>query len=95
MQIDKVLTLTLDLPARPSFLHVATEFAGTSAAAYGLGKDECLKLGLAVEEIFMHLCKTIGPEQFLEIRSLNGVICPHSVRLFRRSVQSWGVEYRL
>ncbi len=59
--------LTLGLPARTSYLHVATHFAESSAAAYGLGKDDGLKLGLAVEEIFMHLCTAVCPEQPLEI----------------------------
>jgi len=66
-------TLKLILPARPSYLHIATDFAQASASAFGLGKEECLQLGLAVEEIFMHLSRTVGPEQPLEMHALDGV----------------------
>jgi hypothetical protein len=67
------MTIKLILPARPAYLHIATDFAQASVSAFGFGKEECLQLGLAVEEIFMHLSKTVGPEQLLEMHALDGV----------------------
>lgn len=74
--------LTLSLPARPSYLRVATHFAESSASAYGLGEDECLKLSLAVEEIFLHLCSSVCPEQPLELRAINGIYYTRVLFLF-------------
>lgn len=61
---DRVeLVLNSDL----SLLRVATSFVESSSLAFGLGEDETLSLTLAVEEIFVQMCKNIPQEDTLRI----------------------------
>jgi anti-sigma regulatory factor (Ser/Thr protein kinase) len=65
-------TLALQLAARPSFLSVVTGFVDSAARAFGMGREETLKIGLAAEEIFSFACERICPGKPVDIRCLDG-----------------------
>lgn len=51
------------------FLPVVTAFVEHSSLAFGLGKPEALKMMLASEELFLHLCRVVIPKQgMIEVR---------------------------
>lgn len=51
----------------PALLRVATSFVESSAVAFGLAESETLSLTLAVEEIFVHLCRIIPLKDVIKI----------------------------
>jgi hypothetical protein len=65
--------VSVRLDARPRFLSVVTQFVETVAVAFGLGKEESLKLCLATEEIFLYLCNHVCPEAPLEVECRDGL----------------------
>ncbi len=65
--------VSVRLDARPRFLSVVTQFVETVAAAFGLGKEESLKLCLATEEIFLYLCNYVCPGAVLEVECRDGL----------------------
>jgi hypothetical protein len=73
MDEPKNRPVSVRLDARPRFLSVVTQFVETAAAAFGLGKEESLKLCLATEEIFLYLCNTVCPDAALEIECRDGL----------------------
>jgi len=66
-------TLKLELAARPSFLEVVTGFVESSSRAFGMGREETLKLRLAAEEIFSYLALRVCPGEPVDIRAVNGL----------------------
>lgn len=50
-----------------SFLRVATSYVESASLAFGLGETETLSLTLAVEEIFVQLCKIMLPTDTIRI----------------------------
>jgi len=66
-------TLCLTLATDDPFLPVLTGFVETAAAAFGLAREEALKLVLATEEIFLHLCRIAAPRSALEVESWDGL----------------------
>lgn len=50
-----------------SLLRVTTSFVESAGLAFGLGEDETLALTLAVEEVFVYLCKTIPHHDVIRI----------------------------
>ncbi len=64
--------ISLNLIARTTLLPVATSFVENAAPAFGLEREDVLKLTLAVEEIFAYLCRRGAPERPLEIRCRSG-----------------------
>jgi hypothetical protein len=65
--------LSVHLDARPRFLSVVTQFVETAATAFGLGKEESLKLCLATEEIFLYICQYVCPGDALEVECRDGL----------------------
>jgi hypothetical protein len=65
--------LNLSLTLQESLLPVVIQFVETAAAAFGLGKNECLSLGLATEEIFVHLCRQGSTGEPIEIQCRNSI----------------------
>lgn len=63
----------MNIPRAKEYLKEAMSFAEESASGCGLGKQEVLSLVLAVEEIFLYLCHSAGPEQNMEILSADGI----------------------
>lgn len=51
--------LSLKITALMNYLPAVLQCVETSAAAFGLGRDESLKLRLAAEEIFSYLCSRV------------------------------------
>lgn len=64
--------LAMQLEARPSFLSVVTGFVDSAARAFGMGREETLKIGLTAEEIFSFACERICPGKPVDIRCLDG-----------------------
>lgn len=64
--------LAMQLEARPSFLGVVTGFVDSAARAFGMGREETLKIGLAAEEIFSFACERICPAKPVDIRCRDG-----------------------
>ena len=63
---------SLRVVADDMFLPVVMTFVEQSSLALGLNKPEALKMTLAAEELFLHLCSGILPaEQPLRIRCIN------------------------
>ena len=73
MSQDHERIVSLQLTVRMSFLPVATHCVETVAKAFGLGREESLKLGLATEEIFSYLCSHVFWGEILDIHCLNGL----------------------
>ncbi|MDQ5986228.1 MAG: hypothetical protein CSYNP_01947 [Syntrophus sp. SKADARSKE-3] len=73
MNSDTPQKLTLRLPADAIYLPVVTPFVESAAVAFGLQKEAALRLGLATEEIFVHLSREVCRGEPLEINCLNGV----------------------
>lgn len=65
--------LQLHLDAHTPFLPIVTRFVETTASLFDLGKDEALKLVLATEEIFVHLCSAVCPGGPLEVSCRDGL----------------------
>ncbi|HAJ25682.1 MAG TPA: hypothetical protein DCG53_00280 [Syntrophus sp. (in: bacteria)] len=65
--------VSLQLTARMPFLPVATHCVETAAKAFGLGRDESLKLSLATEEIFSYLSSNVCRGESVDIRCVNGL----------------------
>jgi hypothetical protein len=53
----------LRVAANDMFLSVVMVFVEQSSLALGLGKTEALKMTLASEELFLHLCRVVIPNQ--------------------------------
>ena len=51
----------LSVDADEVFLPLVTAFVEKAANCFGLGMDESLRLTLASEEVFMHLCRVVTP----------------------------------
>jgi len=66
-------TLTLQVPFLSSFLPVIVPFVENAAGAFGLGREDALKLGLATEEIFAFLAVGICRGKPGEIECRNGI----------------------
>ncbi len=65
--------VTLSVEADEKLLPLLTAFVENAALCFGLGRDESLKLTLAAEEVFVHLCRVVMPAGgALEIRCSNG-----------------------
>jgi len=71
MSNDQDRIVTLQLNAQMSFLPIAVQCVETVAKAFGLGREESLKLGLATEEIFSYLSGKVCRGQILDIRCVN------------------------
>ncbi|MCX8110984.1 MAG: hypothetical protein N3D15_07025 [Syntrophorhabdaceae bacterium] len=63
------ITLSTDI----KFLQVVTSFVENSSLAFGLGRQETLRLTLASEEIFSYLCGVLGEEKELEVTCTEGI----------------------
>lgn len=66
-------TLKLKLNARADYLSVVTHFVEAGAAAFGMEKQDALKLTLAAEEIFLYLCAALLPDNPMDIDCFNGI----------------------
>ena len=66
-------TLCLTVPTDDPFLPVLTGFVETAAVSFDLAREDALKLVLAAEEIFLHLCRSATPGSVLEVESWNGL----------------------
>ena len=53
--------ISIRVAANDKFLPVVMAFVEQSSLAMGLGKPEALKMTLASEELFMHLCRVVIP----------------------------------
>ncbi len=71
MSQDHDRIVSLQLTAQMSFLQIATHCVETAAKAFGLGKEESLKLSLATEEIFSYLGSHVCRGGILDIRCIN------------------------
>ena len=71
MSQDHERIVSLQLTARSSFLPIATHCVETAAKAFGLGREESLKLSLATEEIFSYLSSHVCRGEIIDIRSVN------------------------
>jgi len=65
--------LQLHLDAHTPFLPIVTRFVETTASLFDLGKGDALKLVLATEEIFLHLCSTVCPGGPLVVSCRDGL----------------------
>ena len=54
---------SIRVAANDMFLPVVMAFVEQSSLALGLGKPEALKMTLASEELFLHLCRVVIPNQ--------------------------------
>ncbi|MEN6620306.1 MAG: hypothetical protein ABFD50_01990 [Smithella sp.] len=72
MDADKMRTLTLGIAARTEYIQVVTQFVESTAAVFGMKKEELLKLNLATEEIFLYLCNFVCSGKALEVQCYNG-----------------------
>lgn len=68
---DNVSRTSLMTPLLSEFLRVVTTFAEESALAFGLRRAETMKLTLASEEIYSHLCQVARKEDTVAIESSN------------------------
>ncbi len=60
------------IPADAGFLPVATAFVESSSLALGLKKPEALRMTLATEELFLHLCgEVLSCDHRIRIRCIN------------------------
>lgn len=73
MSQDHDRIVALQLKAVMSFLPVATQCVETAAGAFGLGREELLKISLATEEIFSYLSSNVCRGEILDIRCVNGL----------------------
>ena len=73
MSQDHDRIVSVQLTARMSFLPVVTHCVETASKAFGLGREESLKLSLATEEIFSYLSSHVCRGQILDIRCVNGL----------------------
>ncbi|MCX5839396.1 MAG: hypothetical protein NTW71_12910 [Deltaproteobacteria bacterium] len=73
MSQDHDRIVALQLKAIMPFLPVATQCVETAAEAFGLGREEFLKISLATEEIFSYLSNNVCRGEILDIRCLNGL----------------------
>ena len=63
----------LSVDADEVFLPLVTTYVENAALCFGLGKNDALNLTLAVEEVFLHLCRVVMPTGGpLEILCSNG-----------------------
>lgn len=70
--MNRTIPLSLNVPLTYDFLRLVTSFAEESAKAFGLETPEALKLTLAAEEIFTHLCQSTKPDNSIGIEAVNG-----------------------
>jgi hypothetical protein len=72
--------LFVSVEAEAIYLPVVTAFVEKAACCFGLGETESLRLALAAEEVFMHLCrKATHPGRPLQIACSNGVYFAQAV----------------
>ncbi len=83
--------IQLRLPLLPEFTRLAAGMAEEAGQALGLGRGEALRLCLATEEVFAHLCQCLGPGARVELQ-LSGHY--YYVRLSLRFTRS-EVDFRL
>ena len=60
-------TIQLRLPLQPDFIRLAAGMAEEASQALGLGRGEALRLCLATEEVFAHLCRSLDPGARVEL----------------------------
>ncbi len=70
--MNRTAPLSLNVPLSHDCLHIVTGFAEESAKAFGLADSEALKLTLAAEEVFTHLCQSAKPDHAIGIEAVNG-----------------------
>ena len=58
-----LLQTSIQVAANDIFLTVVMAFVEQSSLALGLGKPEALRMTLASEELFLHLCRVVIPNQ--------------------------------
>ncbi len=68
-------SLTLGVQAEPRLLPVLLQFVEQSVLAFGMGRQETLRLVLACEEVFVYLSREVCPGQTLAVESRNGLYC--------------------
>lgn len=64
----------LTLPAQPAFVSLAESCVEQAAELLGLSGDKLMKLGLAVEEIFLHLVRVATGEKPISLQVVPGSI---------------------
>lgn len=64
--------LFLNVPLSDDCLRIVTGFAEESAKAFGLASSEALKLTLATEEVFTHLCQSTQSDNTIGVEAVNG-----------------------
>lgn len=79
------------LPLQPDFIRLAAGLSEQAGEAFGLGRGEAMRLCLAAEEVFAHLCQSLGPGARVEL-DLSGHY--YYVRLRLRFTRS-EVDFRL
>lgn len=72
MDADKMRTMTLGIAASSAYLPVVTSFVESAATAFGMKREDHLRLRLVTEEIFLHLSHHICPDKALEVQCCNG-----------------------
>src|SRR5512135_3310608 len=70
--MDRTAPPSLNVPLSQGFLRLVTGFAEESAKAFGLAAPEALKLTLAAEEIFTHVCQSAKADDVIGIEAVNG-----------------------
>jgi len=70
--MNQVAPLSLNVPLSHDFLRLVTGFAEESAKAFGLATSEALKLTLAAEEIFTHICQSAKADDAIGIEAVSG-----------------------
>lgn len=73
MDKENTRLLTLGVSASKSYLPVVTSFVESAASAFGMKKDDYLRLSLAAEEIFLYLGEYVCPDKSLEVQCENGL----------------------
>ena len=74
----------MSVEAHEAFLPLVTAFVEKAANCFGLGTDDALRLTLASEEVFMHLCRVVMPSGGpLQIVCSNGVYYTKAVFLLQ------------
>ena len=83
--------IQLSLPLLPDYTRLCASLAEEAGGVFGLGRGESLKLSLATEEVFAHLCRSLVPGARLELE-LSGHV--YYVRLRLRCGRG-DVDFRL
>ena len=88
--MDKTPAVSLQVPARATFVPLVNTFVKNASLAFGLGEPEALALTLATEEIFVYLSQSAAPGCTVDISCASG--CYYVRTVFECATQEFNLN---